>query len=85
MVLMDVLEDKLGLGAAAGLLVAGVLLIVLGAGHFLMPETSVVGGLLSMVDGVTVTNGFGNVPGMFTRLVGAFVALLGFDITREAL
>lgn len=85
MVVMDVLEDTLGLGEMAGMLVGGILLIVLGLGHAVMPATSVVGGLLSMIDGVTVANSFSNVPGLVTRFVGVFVALLGYDITKDSL
>ena len=85
MVVMDLLEDTLGLGAMAGMLVAGALLIVIGLGHVLMPEVSVVGGLLSMINGIDVTNSLSNVPGLATRLVGAFVALLGWDILKESM
>lgn len=85
MVVKGFIEDTLGLGSAAAMLVAGALLVVLGLGHVFMPETSVVGGLLSMINGVDVTNSLGNVPGLFTRVVGGFVALLGVDMLGDSM
>ena len=58
---------------------------MIGLGHVLMPETSVVGGLISMINGISVSNSFSNVPGLATRLVGGFVALLGWDILKESM
>lgn len=85
MVVMDLIDDTLGYGQAASMLVAGVLLLVIGLGHVLMPETSVVGGLASMLNGVSVSNSLSNLPGVFVRVVGAFVAGLGYDILKESL
>lgn len=85
MVLMDYLDEAFGYGEMAGLIVGGALLVLLGLGHVVMPATSVVGGLVSMLDGVSVSSSLGNVPGLVVRAVGLFVALLGWDILMEGM
>lgn len=85
MVVMNVIDESLGYGRMAGMLVGGVLLVILGLGHVVLPADAFVGALLSMLDGVNVSNQLGNIPGLFVRVVGAFVALLGWDIVKESM
>lgn len=79
-----VLSELLGVSDRAARVYAGIILVLIGFMHFIDPAGSGVGSLLSMIDGVEVTNQISNLPGLLTRVVGVSVFGVGLDVFSDA-